>query len=219
MTPHNPHNSRANGTLALLFAGAVLSVAEPGSAAAGAVVSGRLRSTAAAPKASGSFAENVTVARIAGRRLLRGGLAVEARQLAPQTTYKVTASGLQIGTLTTNKFGRGRARFLPKARGSAQALSIDPRGRQLTVTDANGDDMLEGEIDDPATPGGIRCCKATADEQGCDSLLPDDCTAAGGTNLGAGSCDPDPCPGQSDEDGGPDGEQDDDAGETGEHAD
>ncbi|MBY0274156.1 hypothetical protein K2Z84_02350 [Candidatus Binatia bacterium] len=114
-----------------------------------------------------------------------------------------------MGTVDTNAAGAGRAAFSSSPNGRAQALAVDPRGRVLTVGDANGEDMLEGEVSDPTTPGGIQCCLDTTDQQGCDSLLPADCVAAGGIDMGPGSCEPDPCAqqgGNTDEDGGADGE-------------
>jgi hypothetical protein len=175
-----------------------------------------------APAASGVFAENVTVGRSAAGQTLHGTLMVQAKRLTPRTKYHVNLSGTPIGSLTTDRSGNARIRFLARPRGRSQALSMDPRGRAISLSSAADDEtVLEGEVDDPSTPGGIRCCLSTADQQGCDSLLEADCTAMGGTSMGAGSCEPDLCPGQGDdEDGGADGETNDDGGQQdGEHAD
>lgn len=177
-------------------------------------VVGALRATSAAPGATGTFRERSSVGASARAAGARTTLVVRAKSLAPNSTYQVRLSGKPIGTLATGAGGSGRAVFSTPTRARAQALPVDPRGRLLSVNDANGDDMLEGEVDDPTTPGGIQCCLNTAEEQGCDSLLPADCSAAGGIDMGAGTCDPDPCTQQgddTDEDGDADGEVDDDA--------
>ena len=47
-------------------------------------------------------------------------------------------------------------------------------------------------------PSQIQCCVREVDEgddeQECELLTPATCQAVGGTNIGAGTCDPDPCP-------------------------
>ncbi|MDX2170407.1 MAG: hypothetical protein SF182_25270 [Deltaproteobacteria bacterium] len=211
--------TEAAAALALLLS--LAATAAPAGTTPRGVVGGALRATAAAPAATGVFAENVTTSQSGTRQQIRGALMVQANGLAPRSKYRVKVSGVPIGTLTTGRAGNGRVRFLPKARGTNQALSIDPRGRQISVSTTDGEDVLEGEVDDPTTPGGIRCCLTTPDEQGCDSLLEAECAALGGTSMGAGSCEPDPCPGQEDdEDGSADGETNDDGGAPdGEHAD
>lgn len=176
-----------------------------------------LRATSAAPGATGSLRERSTVGSSARTARAQRTLVVKAKSLAPRSTYQVRLSGKPIGTLATDSTGSGRAVFSTRTRGGAQALTVDPRGRLVSVNDSKGDDVLEGEVDDPTTPGGIQCCLNTTEEQGCDSLLPADCAAAGGIDMGAGTCEPDPCAQQgddTDEDGGADGEVDDDAGDT-----
>ena len=49
-----------------------------------------------------------------------------------------------------------------------------------TVTSSPGDDD-------------IRCCVADDDGPECEDRTPSECAARGGTNLGPGSCEPDPC--------------------------
>jgi hypothetical protein len=124
---------------------------------------------------------------------MQGSLTIKARGLAPKSTFGVLIGGAPIGTLRTSSLGSGRARFRPQPRGRDQKLTVDPRGKLVAVTNGNGEDVLEGDISDPTTPGGIACCLNTPDQQGCDELLAADCTAAGGTDAGTGTCEPDPC--------------------------
>jgi hypothetical protein len=100
----------------------------------------------------------------------------------------------------------------PVSRRRTRALTVGSRGQQIALSVVVGEDMLlNGEIDDPAPGGGIRCCLSTADQQGCDSLLAEACAALGGTTSGGGACKPDTCPQQGDDDGGAADETDDDA--------
>ena len=49
----------------------------------------------------------------------------------------------------------------------------------------------------PTAPGGeqVQCCQADHDDDGpeCEVTSANECSAEGGTSLGAGSCDPNPC--------------------------
>ncbi len=144
---------------------------------------------------------------------LQGSLSVKARHLAPKSTFGVVVGGTPVGILTTNGAGTGHARFRGQPRKHDQKLTVDPRGKLIAVTDGNGDDMLEGDISDPTTPGGIACCLNTADQQGCDELLPADCTATGGVDAGTGTCEPDPCPTSATDNEGSDTSPDGNAGE------
>ena len=181
-------------------------------------IKGQLTATSVDPDAVGDFEENVQSSN--GSAGVTGELKVRAQHLARSTSFVVKVGGVPIGTLKTNASGKGRARFRAPGRGRTQPLTQDPRGKRITVTDETGEETLEGEVSDPTTPGGIRCClnthDASGDQQGCDSLLPADCTAAGGRDMGAGSCEPDPCPGNGDSAGGSDvGETNDDQGDPG----
>jgi hypothetical protein len=115
---------------------------------------------------------------------MRGDLKVKVRRLAPRTTFGVTVGGAQIGTITTARNGVGRARFGVTPHGRDQKLSIDPRGQGISLTDPAGEDVLDGEVADPTTPGGTQCCLNTTDQQGCDVLLAATCTVAGGVDMG-----------------------------------
>jgi len=147
--------------------------------------------------ASGEFRENI----VGAPSGLTGGLTVRGEGLTPGKTYTVTAGGTTLGTMKANRAGRAKAAFLARPRARAQGLATDPRGKVLAVTDPdntdpNSEDVMEGDVGDPTTTGTIPCCLNTTDEQGCSDLLPDECTAAGGTAVAATTCDPDPCPGQ-----------------------
>lgn len=132
---------------------------------------------------------------------LRGELDVRVRRLDGGAPFEVDLHGVRIGTLTTSGGGRGRARFRTQPRSSRdQLLGVDPRGKSLQVRDASGDPVMEADIpDDTMDPTKIRCClpddSDAGDQPECEDRTPDECTAAGGVNLGAGSCLPNPCEG------------------------
>ena len=147
--------------------------------------------------ATGGFRENIAD----GPNGLTGALSVKAQGLTPGKTFTVSAGGTALGAMKSNRTGRARATFVGHPHGRAQGLATDPRGKVLAVTDPgntdpNSEDVLEGEVGDPTTPGTVPCCLNTADEQGCSDLLPIECTSAGGAFAQAATCDPDPCPGQ-----------------------
>lgn len=181
-------------------------------------VTGALKATAAAPAAEGNFEENVEDGLPDGTTEASGDLKVSAQRLAPKSTYNVKVGQAVIGTLRTNRAGKGRAKFSTTPHGRrTQPLPVDPRGKVLAVANAADDEtVLDGAVSDPTTPGGIQCCLNThdqsGDQQGCDSLLPAECTAAGGVDMGPGTCEPDPCPGANDSAGGADTGQTDGGG-------
>ena len=165
------------------------------------------------PQPDGSFTENVE----SSANGIRGALMLRVNKLSPSATYGVNLGGTRVGTIKTNGLGSGIAMFRTQVRGNrhggrTQSLTVDPRGKLVTLTDTGENEMLEGEISDPTTPGGIQCCLNThgpsGDQQGCDSLLPAECVAAGGTDMGAGTCEPDPCPNTGPNDGSSDGAND-----------
>ncbi len=129
---------------------------------------------------------------------LSGRLDVKVKQLDPNQSYEVVLAGVRIGTLTTTGGGNGRARFRTRPRGNDQLLGTDPRSMQVEVRNDAGDDVLETDIPgETMDPTKIRCCltdDGDADEQPeCEDRTADECTAAGGVDLGAGSCMPNPC--------------------------
>jgi hypothetical protein len=124
-----------------------------------------------------------------------GRLKVRARGLAAGKSFHVSVAGVHIGTLTTNGAGSGKASFSNPQLGHAQLLGIDPSGHLLEVSDDQGEDVLEGDMpDDMPGSGDIQCCVPDDDGTECEETSPTECTAANGTNMGAGSCFPNPCP-------------------------
>ncbi len=125
----------------------------------------------------------------------RGTFRVRGRNLKPGTTYGISVAGVRIGSLTTSTAGAGVARFSRPPRGNAQPLGVDPRGKLIEVSDDQGEDVMETEMpDDGGDQGNVQCCLADDDGAECEETTADECTAEGGTNLGAGTCFPNPCP-------------------------
>jgi hypothetical protein len=194
--------------LPMIAAIAVMALGALPATAGGGASTGRLRATAVEPNASGKYEENVK-SRLQDGSMI-GDLTVAVRNLTPRKTYAVKVAGLRIGKLRTNNKGSGRAVFkaqvgtrTPK---TVQQLTEDPRGKIIGLSSRSGEEVLVGEIADPDTPGGVRCCLAihdqNGDQQGCDSLLQGTCDTLGGNAMGTGSCEPDPCP-NAGVDGGP----------------
>jgi hypothetical protein len=124
-----------------------------------------------------------------------GKLKVAARHLPPGKNFNVSVAGVRIGTLTTNGAGSGSASFSNPQKGHAQLLGADPQGHLVEVSDDQGEDVMEGDMpDDMQNQGDIQCCVPDDDGTECEETSPADCTAANGTNMGAGSCFPNPCP-------------------------
>ncbi len=99
-----------------------------------------------------------------------------------------------------------RATFVALALGSlaaanahaARLRSADTTVLHATAAAANAEGKVEENVEDNPTAA-IACCLNAPGEQGCSDLTADDCTAAGGRNLGPGTtCDvpeggQDPC--------------------------
>src|SRR6266849_3956560 len=124
-----------------------------------------------------------------GKRM-QGKMMVAGRNLAPNSTFGVSVAGVHIGKFTTSGAGSGAARFSSQPTGHAQFLGVDPSGSLLEVSDDQGEDVMEADMPDDTQAGDIQCC--LPDE--CEETSPDECAAENGTNMGAGSCFPDPCP-------------------------
>jgi len=158
----------------------------------GATVKQPLHATGVASGAQGqaSFAMSGTA-----RRGRRGKLKVLARGLPPGKAFGISIAGVRIGTMTTSGAGTGMASFSNPQRGRAKLLGIDPRGHLLEVSDDQGEDVLEGDMpDDMQDQADIQCCLPDDDGTECEETSPEECTAENGTNMGAGSCFPNPCP-------------------------
>src|SRR2546430_1518653 len=160
-------------------------------AAGGPPVKQSLRPTGVDPNAQG-----VAMASIHAKRD-RGKFRVSGRNLKPGTTYGISVAGIRIGSLTTRATGSGAARFSSPQHGSDQFLGVDPRGKKVEVSDDQGEDVLENEMpDDGEDQGSVQCCLPDdEDDDGaeCEKTTADECTAEGGTNMGTGTCFPNPC--------------------------
>ena len=148
-----------------------------------------LRPTGVEANAQGVAAASIHV------KANRGKFRVNARHLKPGTTFGISVAGSRIGSLTTNAAGSGTARFSSSPRGTTQFLGVDPRGKLVEVSDDQGEDVLENEMpDDNEDQGDVQCCLADDDGTECEETTADECTAEGGTNMGTGTCFPNPCP-------------------------
>jgi hypothetical protein len=151
-----------------------------------------LHATGVASGAQGQASFSMSGTASSGRR---GKLKVLARGLSPGKIFGISVGGVHIGTLTTNGAGTGRATFSNPQKGHSQLLGADPQGHLLEVSDDQGEDVMEGDMpDDTQDQGDIQCCVPDDDGTECEETSPADCTAANGTNMGAGSCFPNPCP-------------------------
>src|SRR2546425_12624600 len=156
------------------------------------VVKQSLTATSKAPHAKGQ-------AMLRLKTSAKGRFTVIARKLRANGKFDVVVRGVNVGTLSTNGHGAGKAKFGTRARGHHQLLGFDPRGAEVVVRDEeSGDDDLIGEMPDgdDSAAGAFPCC--VKDEDGdnaleCEELTPTDCTNAGGTPNPAPSCLPDPC--------------------------
>ena len=122
----------------------------------------------------------------------KGKLRVSATKLNPHQSYTVRLAGVPIGTLSTDATGHGKAKFSTLPGSLEQPLGTDPFGKTVEVENDQGEDELAADLpDEPLNPDDIQCCVGDGEE--CEEMTADECTAANGTNLGAGSCVPDPC--------------------------
>lgn len=152
-----------------------------------------LTATAAVPDATGK-------ARLAVRGSKKGKFSIVAAHLKGGKQYDVIVGGVKVGTLATTQGGKGRAGFSTRPRAKDAVLGFDPRGDQVLVRDAeDGEDALVGDMPH-GDPNEIACCVSDHDgEAECESMTPDECTAAGGMPVGvpggttAASCLPNPC--------------------------
>src|SRR2546422_2149376 len=111
-------------------------------AGAAVVVKQSLTATSKAPHAKGQ-------AMLRLRASSKGKFTVVARRLRAHGRFDVVVRGVNVGTLTTNAHGAGKAKFGTRARGHHQLLGFDPRGAEVVVRDEeSGDDHLIGEMPD-----------------------------------------------------------------------
>jgi hypothetical protein len=132
------------------------------------------------------------------RSSLSGTLDVRARRLDANATYRVTIDGVEIGSLTTSRAGKGRARFRTNpANARDQLLGVDPRGRALAIVGDGGAVLTASVGTRGLDPNDVRCCLPDDSGPECEDRTAAECTAEGGVNMGPGSCLPDPCAGGS----------------------
>jgi hypothetical protein len=145
--------------------------------------------------ATGADSDAAGVAKVAvTAKRSRGRLLVRVRRLDAGQTFDVAIDGVRIGSLTTNRRGRGAARFASQPRGRAQLLGVDPRGRTVTVVStAIGAPVLSAGVPSAVGGGDVRCCLPDDSGTECEDRTPAECATQGGADLGAGSCFPNPC--------------------------
>jgi hypothetical protein len=131
------------------------------------------------------------------RKGLSAKLTVKASRLSPSSAYDVAVDGVRMGGFTSTTGGSGKARFSTSPGGKDQFLGVDPRGRAIAVIDGAGATVLLVGL--PAggvgTTNGsdVRCCLPDDSGTECEDRTPQECVAQGGTDLGPGSCVPNPC--------------------------
>ena len=129
-----------------------------------------------------------------------GRFEVSASKLDRKATYEVIVGGVKVATFTTGGGGSGKARLRTNPRGRDALLGFDPRGADVVVRNAAGNDVLFGAV--PATSAGddpseIVCCVPDDGGTECEDRTADECTAKGGTVSTATSCVPNPCAGST----------------------
>src|SRR5262245_16067878 len=157
-------------------------------------VNNDLTATSTAPGARGK-------ARLTLRSSEHGKFSVRAKRLAGGENFDVIVGGVKVGSITTNSGGSGKARFSTQPGSKDALLGFDPRGTMVIVRDEDGDDVLEGEMDDEDGTETARCNPENEDEGGeveCEEKTPEECMEEGGPPIGvpggtAASCIPNPC--------------------------
>src|SRR5262245_721920 len=131
-------------------------------------------------------------------RGLRGRFEVKARRLDPEREYQIEIEGVRIGSFTTRRNGSGRARFDTRPKPGQQLLGVDPRGKLAELVGPQGATVLQTSV---ATRGvdasKVRCCLPDDSGPECEDRTAAECSAAGGVDLGPGSCLPNPCSGST----------------------
>lgn len=129
---------------------------------------------------------------------LRGKLRVSARGLDPQAIYTLTVDGVAIGTMTARRNGSARALFNSRPRGNQPLLGVDPRGRLAALVTSGGVTVLQTAVSSGTLdPNKVRCCLPDDSGPECEDRTAAECAAAGGVDLGPGSCLPNPCSGSA----------------------
>jgi hypothetical protein len=146
-----------------------------------------LTPTAAAPERARGRAQAVVPGGKGAAKLL-----VLAHGLPPREAFEITADGVKIGSLRTNRGGNGIALFSSRSvrsRRRGRLLGFDPRGVRIAIVNADGEEILVGQLPGDSS-GKVGCCLA---DTACARVTPSLCAAVGGTDSGQMSCVPDPC--------------------------
>ena len=124
-----------------------------------------------------------------------GRFEVKVRKLRRRASYSILVGTVNVAALTTSGGGNGKVSFRTADKGTGVPMGFDPRGNHIAVRDANGDDVLGGDIDDASgsASGGFVCCRTSDDRAECELRAADACVADGGTVGTATSCLPNPC--------------------------
>ena len=175
------------------FALALLAVLLPTTVAAkGITVRQSLARTGADPDAVGQVRVEVRNRKTG----MRGRLEVRARRLDARQTFEVTLDGVRIGSFTTRRGGSAKVRFDTRPRGQDRLLGADPRGKTAAVVNNQGAVVLQAAISvSTIDPNDVRCCLPDDSGPECEDRTAAECAAAGGVDLGPGSCLPNPCSG------------------------
>jgi hypothetical protein len=176
----------------LLALGIAAGVLLPGSAAHARSL--KVDTTLAASGADADAAGDARLTIRSRRGTLDARLEVRVRRLAPAGQFEIVLDGVRIGELATSGGGNGKLRFRSRPRGKDLLLGVDPRGRELVIRDATGAVVLGAPIpDDSIDPTKVRCCLPDDSGTECEDRTAAECSAAGGVDLGPGSCLPNPC--------------------------
>jgi hypothetical protein len=129
-----------------------------------------------------------------------GRFEVSAGKLARKASYEVIVSGVKVASFTTSRGGSGKARLRARPRGKDGLLGFDPRGADVVIRNAGGQDVLFGAVpadDSNNDAGEIICCVPDDSGTECEDRTPTECAAQGGTVSTATSCVPNPCDGST----------------------
>ena len=185
-------NRRWNTVLALIAVGGLAVLAPATVEARSSQVRQALIATGVDPDAKGHVRVEIRDRR-AG---LEGRFEVRVRKLDALASFDVTLDGVRIGSLTTRRNGSGKARFDTRPHGDDQPLGVDPRGRTAAVVNGGGAVVLQTVISSRSIdPDDVRCCLPDDSGPECEDRTAAECAAAGGVDLGPGSCLPNPCSG------------------------
>src|SRR5262245_45832720 len=182
-----------NAALGVIAFGGMIGLAPATAEAKGVSIRQALVATGVDPDAAGQARVDVRDR----RNGLRGRLEVRTRKLDGLSSFDVTVDGVRIGSFTTRRAGTGKVKFDSRERGG-QLLGVDPRGKTVAVVNGEGAVVLQAAISAGSIdPNDVRCCLPDDSGTECEDRTAAECDAEGGTNLGPGSCLPNPCSGST----------------------